>query len=402
MPKRKTRKTRKNPAPHELIMAGASILGAVGNVARLMVQNPRDKKSMYRARLHQLLTQGLPGPVASDQARKELGYRNNPLTKEEQKKLEKLAEKHIKTAESLQSQREKYYNYGVASGYTRAAGEFGERQVNYLPPRVKSNPLLAVIGNPGKISKEAVAEITVGPYVFEVSTHFTHSGREHVRGVGKGIHGSIRYFGPSFGHSYSPDDFLDYYDQKELLRLAGKKAGTTLAWSEQSWSRDRAKGSWSRSVTSMGKNPKTKRGMKTTKAKTTKTKALPRKKNFDGPRIKPVGKTSIDKIIDLPGFDEAYKRFKKFHDSEPTEVVVYEVPDGIDASKVVLTLGQVPEMHYVTPLKNSNKNGYHWVHKTAKGKEPVHLYNPLTDEHIIVPPHLDGMRVTDWLREHNE
>lgn len=296
MPKRK----KKNPAPHELIMTGASILGAIGSVARIFAANPpRNKKALYRARLQQLLTDGLPGPVASDQARRELGYRNNPLTKDEQKKLERLAQKHIEAADKLESQRERYYNYGVASGYTRASNEFGERRVNYLPPRIK-NPLLATIGNPGpkKATKKKVAK-------------------------------------------------------KKVAKRSNKKA-------------------------------------------------LPRRKNFDGPRIKQLGKISIDKIRDLPGFDENYKRFKKLHDTDPTEVIVYEVPDGIDAKKVVIMLGQVPEIHYVTPIEASNKNGYHWVHKTAPGKEPVHLYNPLTDEHIIVPPHKDGMRVTDWLREYNE
>lgn len=341
--------------PHDLILTGASVLGAIGSVARIMANpgkvTPKQRKALYRARLQQLLSAGLPGPVASDRARKELGYRSNPLTKDETAKLQRLARTHLERAQGMKDKKEQYYNYGVASGYERVASEYG----------VRGNPLLATIGNPGKKCKHCERPMVEANHKGRIPKGWTRKSSSTRRA-------DVCWECPKVEDEPS---FADMNRYREL----GQR-------------------------TKMGGNPKRKVKAKA-KPRTTKTKSkpLPRRKN--SPRITQVGKASLDQIKHLPGYEEAYKRFKKFHDSEPSEVIVYEVPDGIDAEKVVLTIGQVPEMHYVTPLKESNKNGYQWVHKTAKGKEPIHLYNPLTDEHILVPPQ-DGVRVTDWLREHNE
>jgi hypothetical protein len=141
---------------------------------------------------------------------------------------------------------------------------------------------------------------------------------------------------------------------------------------------------------------------------------LGKKKNASGKTKKPrrgkggtkliVAGVPVEHLMKHPDYAKAAKAFARLHGSKGTKVDVYERPDGRDDSEFLIVIGDSPELHYEFNRGESNKNNYHWVHKTAKGHQLVMVYNPFTKEISYLPPVTgkEGTRVDDWLREYNE
>lgn len=141
---------------------------------------------------------------------------------------------------------------------------------------------------------------------------------------------------------------------------------------------------------------------------------LGKKKNASGKAKKPrrgrggtklvVAGVPVEHLMKHPDYAKAAKAFARLHGSKGTKVDVYERPDGRDDSEFLIVIGDSPELHYEFNRGESNKNNYHWVHKTAKGHQLVMVYNPFTKEISYLPPVTgkEGTRVDDWLREYNE
>jgi hypothetical protein len=100
----------------------------------------------------------------------------------------------------------------------------------------------------------------------------------------------------------------------------------------------------------------------------------------------------------IKGIDEALRRFKKFHGTEPPdELVGYD--DGLNAAGFLL--GRTPEVTYVDVPAGSNKSGAEWFHKTS-AKTPSYLVHVPYNESMHVIGDMPTSGVRDWLRERGE
>lgn len=99
-----------------------------------------------------------------------------------------------------------------------------------------------------------------------------------------------------------------------------------------------------------------------------------------------------------PGFAQALKEYRKFHGADPHSVDVYRYASSKNDTKVMVTMGRVPETQYVVDGgKDSNKAGHHWVHKhreKGKGREPNLLFDPVSGTMQIAG---GSFKVTSWI-----
>lgn len=99
-----------------------------------------------------------------------------------------------------------------------------------------------------------------------------------------------------------------------------------------------------------------------------------------------------------PGFAQALKEYRKFHGADPHSVDVYRYASSKNDTKVMVTMGRVPETQYVVDGgKDSNKAGHHWVHKhreKGKGREPNLLFDPVSGTMQIAG---GSYKVTSWI-----
>ena len=108
---------------------------------------------------------------------------------------------------------------------------------------------------------------------------------------------------------------------------------------------------------------------------------------------------SLAEAKSFPWFEQARKDYVKFHGVEPKNFKIAVVPNGAKkvTRKAVTVLGKAPELHYIADdHAGSNKQGYHWVHKTTKGKEPIMVKHPDTGNVEVLG---GAMRVTDWMHK---
>ena len=151
-----------------------------------------------------------------------------------------------------------------------------------------------------------------------------------------------------------------------------------------------------------------KRGRK----KAGKTKALPKRKNFNRTGMKGLGRQSGGEVGDIPleefiennkhnakimaALEKDIKAYKRFHGSEPKSVKVFEYDNGgTEEIKTGIILGQAPETHYVLPNgQESNKVGSHWVHHHKKGKLPYIVMDTNTGLYQTVG---GAFRTTTWM-----
>jgi hypothetical protein len=128
----------------------------------------------------------------------------------------------------------------------------------------------------------------------------------------------------------------------------------------------------------------------------------------------------VSEFEDHEGFQEAFRDFERFHDGEPTKIVVYEIDDGRKEQTwepVHAFLHETVETNYTVPrdMKHSNKNqGANldlypdaapnspglWTHKHHRGKRgrtrveyPVEIKHPFTQTTRKV---LRGSNLDDW------
>jgi hypothetical protein len=141
-------------------------------------------------------------------------------------------------------------------------------------------------------------------------------------------------------------------------------------------------------------------------------------RNFRAKRPKKSGKPrtkryTLDEARDkFDGFDRALKAYRKFHDSEPSHVDVYELDDGQDEvtlDRVHTALHRTLETNYLVPWE-SNKKGSLWKHEHIEGALdgkinlesrvedlPLEIYDDVTKTTRKLPN--GRWYVSDWWRE---
>lgn len=146
-------------------------------------------------------------------------------------------------------------------------------------------------------------------------------------------------------------------------------------------------------LVTVGANPPKKR----TKKKAAKKKVIKKKVAKKKDTRKRKANPALADITKLPGYAKAAAKFSEFHGISPSAVKVIRVNDGKKGvtRKVVTGLGMAPEVHYTSgKIKGSNKDKYHYVHKTKKGKEPYLVWNPDTKTLELVG---GAIKTKDWL-----
>lgn len=267
----------------------------------------------------------------------------------------------------------------------------------YFNPRAKrrrSNPMLALVGNPG-----ARANPTGALPVGLSGPSWTSAKLLREIPLSARTRAAVR-------RAAKPRQPLAWwwYDLPDPARIEieGAYDAMPITNPRRSPARGRAKAAPSRARAKAKPTPRAKAKTQTVTVQTSKTTKTTR----SNPRRR--SSLTPEDVRALPGYDVALERFKQFHGGskraaiEPEQALVVRVPDGSRrvTRKVVVAVGRVPETHYLggSAPKGSTKKGYHWVHEHEPGREPIEVLDPETrGVHLKLP--LDKRtRTTDWMR----
>lgn len=240
---------------------------------------------------------------------------------------------------------------------------------------VRSNPMLAIVGNP--------PPRRVHPLAYEARARYREdlgAGHDAAAEYWRGQAGAFFTENPSFKYgdrvTWSEEALdLDIGRRGQVLRVshAVSPDRTVIAYPS---GRTREANNWE--LARLDESPVA-RAPKKKKIKGRKARRNPHEKRKKKPRTKRV---SLDEARErFHGFDQAVARYEKFHGNAPQEVEVYYLPDGHDQERVEnvhVALHRTIETPYVVPWE-SNKKGSVWLHEHPEGEDaPLEVLDPDT------------------------
>jgi hypothetical protein len=323
-----------------------------------------------------------------------------------------------------------------------ATGEL-RRGSRWRQPRVRNNPLLAIVGNPGSHPREQ----RVDPRAFmardryredmaaghddaaeywrgQAGAYFTANPRgrkselkrhrnEAMRLIHEAVehhdfdalHEAHEHVRAAFGCCTNPpnpedagvlDDVLAEIEGAEAAMIAELYKGA-----------GKSRGKRRKAVAGSGKGGRVKGKRKGKVQKNFKAK---KPAKFKAPRKKRYSLEEARKKF--KGFDKALKAYRRFHDREPGHVDVYELDDGesvVTVDDVHAALHRTLETNYLVPW-DSNKKGSYWKHEHLEGAMegkvnpldrvedlPLEVFDVKRNRTIKLPN--GRWYVTDWWRE---
>jgi hypothetical protein len=301
-------------------------------------------------------------------------------------------------------------------------------------PYVRSNPLLAIVGNPGPPGRDLGTprhRFIVDPRAFMARDRYRadlqEPGHQDAAEYWRGQAGAFFTMNPSRGEvdhhrraamrliheAIEDEDFRPLRQAHEHLQAAYRCCNNPPNPDDQGVlddvlaEIDAAEDVLFAGIEAVARPGKSGRVKKKRRTPTRKNKP----KRGKG---KPVKRYTIEEAREqFEGFDEAYKAYKRFHEREPGHVDLYELDDGYEDERtepVHAALHRRLETNYIVPW-DSNKKGSLWKHEHIEGALngkidvegraeddlPLDIFNPFTEQMITMPN--SRWHVTDWHRE---